>query len=676
MKSKGKPRRRRAGAAKPKVKSKPLAVRKAPQNERSKVRDLEQRLAESLERETATSEILGVISSSPTDIQPVFDTIMRSAVRLSGARFGAVYRFDGEMVHFVGEHGSDDAALESYRRMFPMRPDRGVLGARSILDRAVVHVPDVFQDPEFLGKDIARASGWNSAIAVPMLREGTPIGAIVISKAERGPFSDGQITLLKTFADQAVIAIENVRLFKELEARNRDVTEALEQQTATTDILRVIPQSPTDVQPVFDMIAESAARLCEAQYCFVYRFEGQLLHFVAHHGLTAEVLEINRRAYPAPPGRRSVAARAVLERSVVQIPDVNADPDYALRAMAAAGGYRSAAAVPILRDGLPIGSIAVTRAQAGLLPDRQIDLLKTFADQAVIAIENVRLFNETKQALEQQTATSEILGVINQSPTDVQPVFDTIAARAKRLCDALECAVFRFDGELIHLVAQADTDAAWANALRSAFPRPPGRGSITARAIQTRSLVHIPDVQADPEFDLTEAARISSIRSVLTVPMIREGEVIGAITVDRRDPKPFLDKQIGLVKTFADQAVIAIENVRLFTELQSRNSELTESLEQQTATSEVLQVISRSPSDVEPTFEVIAVSAARLCEAVEGTVFRFDGALIHIAAHCGGVPDQRRPQAGLSDPARARKRYGARHPDASSGSRAGPRCGS
>src|SRR5204863_1037206 len=265
------------------------------------------------------------------------------------------------------------------------------------------------------------------------------------------------------FADQAVIAIENVRLFKELEARNREVTEALDQQTATVDILRVISRSPTDVQPVFDMIAESAARLCEAQYSFVYRFESQLLHFVAHHGLTAEVLEINRRAYPTPPSRRSVAARAVLERSVVQIPDVNADPDYALGAMAAAGGYRSAAAVPILRDGLAIGSIAVTRAQAGLLPERQIELLKTFADQAVIAIENVRLFTELQdknraltqahaqvtEALEQQTATSEILRVISSSPTDLQPVFDAITASATRLCDGVYSVVFRYDGDVI-----------------------------------------------------------------------------------------------------------------------------------------------------------------------------------------------------------------------------------
>src|SRR5262245_2421978 len=233
---------------------------------------------------------------------------------------------------------------------------------------------------------------------------------------------------------------------EQLERLTREHNEALEQQAATSEVLRIISRSPTDVQPVFDMIAESAARLCEAQFCFVYRFDGQLLHFVAHRSLTAEVLEINRRAYPAPPSRRSVAARAILERNVVQIPDVSADPDYALGAMAAVGGYRSAVAVPILRDGLPIGSIAVTRAQAGLLPNRQIELLKTFADQAAIAIENVRLFNETKEALEQQTAASEVLKVISSSPGELEPVFNAMLANATRICDAAFGNLFLREG--------------------------------------------------------------------------------------------------------------------------------------------------------------------------------------------------------------------------------------
>src|SRR5215831_6615634 len=215
-----------------------------------------------------------------------------------------------------------------------------------------------------------------------------------------------------------------------------ELKEAREQQVATADVLKVISRSPTDVQPVFDMIAESARRLCDGQFCFVYRFDGQLLHFVAHHSLTPEVLEMNRRAYPAPPSRRSAAARAILERRFVQIPDINADPDYVLGAQAVVGGYRSVVGVPILRDGLPVGAIAVSRARAGPLPDRQIELLKTFADQAAIAIENVRLFNETKEALEQQTATSEVLKVISSSPGELEPVFNAMLANATRICEA------------------------------------------------------------------------------------------------------------------------------------------------------------------------------------------------------------------------------------------------
>src|SRR5262249_36139106 len=281
---------------------------------------------------------------------------------------------------------------------------------------------------------------------------------------------------------------------EQLERLTREHNEALEQQAATSEVLRIISRSPTDAQPVFDMIAESAARLCEGQFCFVYRFDGQLLHFVAHHSLTPEVIEINRRAFPQPPSRKSVAARAILEQSVVQIPDVYADPDYALGELAAVCGYRSGIGIPILRDGVPIGSIAIARAQIGLFPDRQIELLKTFADQAAIAIENVRLFNETKEALEQQTATSEVLKVISSSFDDLKPVFDTIGQRAEKLCSAEVSVISMVDSDLIRLVSVHGITDAGIEAVRRVFPMRRNDETVTARAIRSATVCHVPDV--------------------------------------------------------------------------------------------------------------------------------------------------------------------------------------
>src|SRR5215475_5843952 len=311
------------------------------------------------------------------------------------------------------------------------------------------------------------------------------------------------------------------------------LAEALEQQAAASEILRVIARSPSDAQPVFDTIARSAARLCEAEFCHVFRFDGKLLHFAAHHGLSAKAFEVGRRLYPMAPGRETAAARCVLSGAVEMIPDVQSDLEYVHRTFAKRVKYRSIVAVPMLRDGAAIGAIAVAKPKAGSFPERQLELLKTFADQAVIAIENVRLFTETKEALEQQTATSEILRVISQSPTDVQPVFDTIVSAALKLCAAHSASVFTFDGELLHLAALENTSEG-AEAIRSLYPRPPGRDSASGRAILTRSVVSIADVLEDPEYVSKAAAVAGQFRSAVSIPLLRDGNPIGAVNVGRR----------------------------------------------------------------------------------------------------------------------------------------------
>ncbi len=447
--------RRGAKPAKSKVEAKPPIARKSPKTEASRVRDLEKRLAEALEREAAalrrdavahekqaaTAEILRVISSSPTDVQPVFDAIVRAAVRLCHAVQSNVQLFDGQLMHYGAQHNIAPAAMEAVHQLYPMPPNRSQTASRAVLDRAVIHVPDVLDDPEYL-RELAVKGGWRSVLSVPMMGKGQPIGAITITRMEPGLFSETEIALLQTFADQAVIAIENVRLFTELQEKNRalaeahrQVTEALDQQTATSEILRVISSSPTDVQPVFDAIVESAVRLCDARYGAVFNFDGDLVHLVAHHNFSETWLEGVRKQYPMRPSRAHISGRAILSGSVVQIPDVALDHEYG-SPLAVQRGFRSLLAVPILRSGAPIGSIVIYRPESGPFPDNEIELLQTFADQAVIAIENVRLFNDTKEALEQQTATSDILRLISSSPTDLRPVFRGVAETAARLLRA------------------------------------------------------------------------------------------------------------------------------------------------------------------------------------------------------------------------------------------------
>jgi len=367
-------------------------------------------------------------------------------------------------------------------------------------------------------------------------------------------------------------------LEQKVEARTRELTETLEQQTATGEILRVISGSPTDMQPVFDTIVQSAVRLCNGMTGGVFLVRDGTLHHPANYGGSPEALAATRARYPRPVGMDTPPGIAILTRSVYEESDIEG-PSVApfTREVGQVLGFRSVVTVPMLREGEAIGAIAVTRREPGSFAGREVALLKTFADQAVIAIENVRLFKELEaknadlgESLEQQTATGEILRVISSAQTDVQPVFEAIAANALRLCDATFSTIFRFDGELIHLEALRNVSPEGTAAIRAAFPMAVGRGGATARSILTRSIVHIADVREDPEYALQGVSQAAEFRSILAVPMLHDGKPIGAITVAGPAARPFPDKQIALLKTFADQAVIAIENVRLFSETQDK----------------------------------------------------------------------------------------------------------
>jgi two-component system NtrC family sensor kinase len=460
-----------------------------------------------------------------------------------------------------------------------------------------------------------------------MIHDGQVIGAIWVSRATPGYFADSQVELLKTFADQAVIAIENVRLFTELQEKNTalttahaQVTEALEQQTATSEILRVISSSPTDVQPVFDTIAESAVRLCGAEVANVTRFDGEWVHVGAIYGPSPEGVDAVRRAYPMHAGGASAATRAIRDCAVVHLPDVLADAEYRVQEAALAAGFRAVLGVPMIREGRAIGSIAIGRAEPGNYSDAQVQLLQTFADQAVIAIENVRFFTELQtsnrdlsEALDTQTATSDILRVISHSQTDVQPVFEAIVHSAVRLLRAYSGTLTRISGDQIALAALTSTDDAGDAALRAAFPQALHSGEPHAQVIRDRAPLNIPDYQTDPRWPEAGRAdaRIRGYRSLVVVPMLRHDESVGTISVTRRDPGGFTDDEIALLKTFADQAVIAIENARLLSELQARTAELTRSVGELRALGEIGQAIS-STLDLQTVLSTIVARATEL----------------------------------------------------------------
>jgi GAF domain-containing protein len=621
--------------------AKPAVSRQSPKSDDARVRDLETRLAESLEREKAAGEILRVISSSPASVQPTFEAIARAAMSLCEADIGSLFRFDGQLIHVGAFHGTPKE-VEASRRAFPQRPGHGSVTARAILAAAVVQIDDVSKDPE--AADALRA--FRTVLSVPMIREGRSLGAITVARRVVRPFSDEQIELVKTFADQAVIAIENVRLFTELQEKNHaltkahaQVSESLEQQTATGEILQVISSSPTDVQPVFEAIARNARQLLDGHTVSVCRRIGDELRLMAFNSRDAAGEAVLKAFFPIRLDRIPVVARLMRERTPVVVTDTEADPEIpeGMRRLSRARGWRSVVWMPMVRESTAIGVIAVSRREPRGFGDGEVALLQTFADQAVIAIENVRLFNDTKEALDRQTATSEILRVISSSPTDVQPVFEAVLASGVRLCGARFGGVFRFDGELIHLVTSYEWPQEQLEEVGRHFPMPPGDGSLVARAIRDRQVVQTPDYVAEARAGAgaTLPAWVplgeTGPRSTIAIPMMREGNPLGGIVLARAEPGLFSDQHVALLQTFADQAVIAIENTRLFNETK-------EALEQQTATGEILRVIASSPTDIQPVLDTVAESAARLCESFDSAIWRQEGEQLRLVAHHGPIP--------------------------------------
>jgi GAF domain-containing protein len=540
-------------------------------------------LDEAREERAALAEVLRVIASSPDDLMPVFQAMLSNAVRICEASYGVLFRFESGAWSAAAMHGVPPDFAEFWQRGAQRPGPRTALGRVAEI-KQTVHIADVTAEPAYVeGEPIFVAAvnlgRFRTILNVPVLKDNELIGAFAIYRQEVRPFAEKQIELVQNFAAQAVIAIENTRLLNELRRRTDNLTESLEQQTATSEILRVISSSRTDLQPVFDTIVASAVRLCGARMGAVFRFDGKLIHLVAHHNYTPEVLEVLHRTHPRPPKPDQVSGRAILTRAVVQVGDTLADPNY-LHEMAHAGNWRSILGVPVLHADVPIGVIVITRNERGPFSDGHINLLKSFAAQAVIAIENARLLNELRtrtDELARSVGELRALGEVGQavnSTLDVETVLRTIVTKAVELSTTDAGAIYVFDEERqeFRLHATYGMREAMIAAIRD---RHIGMGDANmGEAARRREPIQIADLREAPASALNDVILGAGYRALLVVPLLGADRIVGALVVRRKQPGAFPQSAVDLLQTFADQSVLAIQNARLFREIEEKGREL------------------------------------------------------------------------------------------------------